>query len=269
VRVENEQQSLAHSSKRKLLTYTLCALLLALSNAASAQQMPRVGFLGTTSPSDISARIEALRQGLREIGYIEGQNISIEYRWAEGKPDRLPKLAAELVNLRVDIIVTHGDVAIRTLKQATRTIPIVVGVTGDLVARRHAVSLARPGGNITGLVDTSPELSGKRLEILKEILPMISRIAVLWNGANAVKRLDFKETEAAAQALGLRLQSVKVKPSVISTVNSKLQRRPAPLLWLYCRTPSYPQIRRRLSISQFITDCRPCTARLKRSPQVA
>ena len=123
--------------------------------------MPRVGFLGTTSPSDISARIEALRQGLREIGYIEGQNISIEYRWAEGNPDRLPKLAAELVNLRVDIIVTHGDVAIRTLKQATRTIPIVVGVTGDLVATGHAASLARPGGNITGLVDTSPELSGK------------------------------------------------------------------------------------------------------------
>jgi putative tryptophan/tyrosine transport system substrate-binding protein len=97
------------------------------------------------------------------------------------------------------------------LKQATRTIPIVVGVTGDLVATGHAVSLARPGGNITGLVDTSPELSGKRLEILKEILPAISRIAVLWNGANAVKRLDFKETEVAAQALGLRLQSLEVK----------------------------------------------------------
>ena len=101
--------------------------------------------------------------------------------------------------------------AIRTLKQATRTIPIVVGVTGDLVATGHAASLARPGGNITGLVDTSPELSGKRLEILKEILPAISRIAVLWNGANAVKRLDFKETELAAQSLGLRLQSLEVK----------------------------------------------------------
>jgi putative tryptophan/tyrosine transport system substrate-binding protein len=213
MRVENEQQSLANSGKRKFVAYTFCAILLALSNAASAQQMPRLGFLGTTSPSDISARIEMFQQGLREVGYIEGQNIVIEYRWAEGRPDRLPKLAAELVNLRVDIVVTHGEVAIRTLKQATRTIPIVVGVTGDLVATGHAASLARPGGNITGLVDTSPKLSGKRLEILKEILPTISRIAVLWNGANAVKRLDFKETEAAAQAMGLRLQSLEVKAS--------------------------------------------------------
>ena len=185
-------------------------MLLALSNA-SAQQTPRLGFLGTTSPSDISARIAMFRRGLREAGYVDGQNISIEYRWAEGKPDRLPKLAHELVNLRVDIIVTHGEAAIRTLKQATRTIPIVVGVTGDLVFTGHAASLARPGGNVTGLVDTSPELSGKRLEILKEILPKISRIAVLWNGANLVKRLDFKETETAAQALGLRLHSLEVK----------------------------------------------------------
>ena len=213
MRAENEQQSLANCSKRKFVAGTFCAILLALSNAAWAQRMPRLGFLGTTSPSVISARIEALRQGLREIGYIEGQNIVIEYRWAEGKPDRLPNLAAELVNLRVDVIVTHGEAAIRALKQATRTIPIVVGVTGDLVVTRHAASLARPGGNLTGLVDTSPELSGKRLEILKEILPTISRIAVLWNGANAVKRLDFKETEAAAQALGLRLQSLEVKAS--------------------------------------------------------
>jgi putative tryptophan/tyrosine transport system substrate-binding protein len=155
--------------------------------------------------------LRAFRQGLRDLGYIEGQNIVIEYRWAEGKPDRLPKLAAELVNLRVDIIVTHGEAAIRALKQATQTIPIVVGVTGDLVVTGHAASLARPSGNVTGLVDTSPELSGKRLEILKEILPKISRIAVLWNGANPVKRLDFKESEAAAQAMGLRLHSLEVK----------------------------------------------------------
>jgi ABC-type uncharacterized transport system substrate-binding protein len=213
MRVENEQYTSDNSTKCRFVAYAFCAILLALGNAASAQQMPRLGFLGTTSPSDISARIEMFRQGLREAGYIEGQNIVIEYRWADGKPDRLPRLAAELVNLRVDIIVTHGEVAIRALKQATRTIPIVVGVTGDLVMTGHAVSLAHPGGNITGLVDTSPELSGKRLEILKEILPKISRIAVLWNGANPVKRLDFKETEVAAQALGLRLQSLEVKKS--------------------------------------------------------
>ena len=198
-------------SKRKVVAYTFCALLLALSNSASAQQVPRLGFLGTNSPSDISARIEAFREGLREVGYIEGQNIVIEYRWAEGRPDRLPKLAAELVNLRVDIIVTHGDVAIRTLKQATRTIPIVVGVTGDLVATGHAVSLARPGGNVTGLVDTSPELSGKRLEILKLILPKISRIAVLCNGANPLKRLDFKESETAAPGYGIKTSIARSK----------------------------------------------------------
>ena len=196
--------------KRQSIASAFCVILLTL-NDVSAQHMPRLGFLGTTSPSDISARIEGFRQGLREVGLIEGQNISIEYRWAEGRPDRLPKLAHELVNLRVNIIVTHGEAAIRTLKQVTRTIPVVVGVTGDLVVTGHAASLARPGGNVTGLVDTSPELSGKRLEILKEILPKISRTAVLWNGANPVKRLDFKETEKAAEALGLRLQSLEVK----------------------------------------------------------
>jgi putative tryptophan/tyrosine transport system substrate-binding protein len=195
--------------KPENLAMAFCALLWAFSNSAFAQQVPRLGFLGTNSPSDISARIEAFRQGLRDLGYIEGQNIVIEYRWAEGKPDLLPKLAAELAKLRVDIIVTHGEAAIRSLKQATRTIPIVVGVTGDLVVTGHAGSLARPGGNVTGLVDTSP--SGKRLEILKEILPKISRIAVLWNGANPVKRLDFKESEAAAHSMGLRLRSLEVK----------------------------------------------------------
>jgi putative ABC transport system substrate-binding protein len=192
VRVENEQQSLANGSNRKFLAYTFCAILLALSNAASAQQVLRLGFLGTNSPSDISARIAAFRQGLSDLGYIEGQNIVIEYRWAEGKPDRLPKLAAELVNLRVDIIVTHGEAAIRALKQATRTIPIVVGVTGDLVVTGHAASFARPGGNVTGLLDTSPELSGKRLEMLKETLPKISThsSALEWRQSGQTTRLQ-------------------------------------------------------------------------------
>ena len=182
---------------------------------AEAQQtkVPRLGFLGTTSSSDISTRVEGFRQGLRELGYIEGQNIAVEYRWAEGKLDRLPSLAAELVSRKVEIIVTHGEAAIRALKQATGTIPIVVGVTGDLVVTGHAASLARPGGNITGLVDTSPELSGKRLELLKEILPKALRIAVVWNAANAVKVLDFKETEMAAQVLGLKLESLEVRAS--------------------------------------------------------
>jgi putative ABC transport system substrate-binding protein len=210
--MEKRQQAAANRMKKTFAVSVFLTGFVALGGFAWAQQMPRIGFLGTNSPSDISARLEGFRQGLKETGYIEGQNIAVEYRWAEGKTARLPGLAAELVNLRVDVIVTHGEAAIRVLKQATRTIPIVVGVTGDLVVTGHVASLARPGGNITGLVDTSPELSGKRLEILKEILPKLSRIAVLWNGANPVKRLDFKETEAAAQAMGLKLQSLEVRP---------------------------------------------------------
>jgi putative ABC transport system substrate-binding protein len=202
---------------RKLVGLSVITFVLVVcAAAAEAQQtkkVPRIGFLSTNSPSDISARVEGFRQGLREIGYVEGQNIAVEYRWAEGKVDRLPKLAAELVSHKVEIIVTHGEAAIRALKQATKTIPIVVGVTGDLVVTGHAASLARPGGNITGFVDTSPDLSGKRLELLKEILPKASHIAVLWNAANPVKVLDFKETEMAAQALGLKLQSFEVKIS--------------------------------------------------------
>ena len=202
--------------KARVLSILFVVVLLAVAVIAGAQQpqkIPRIGFLGTSSPSAISTRVEGFRQGLRENGYVEGQNIAIEYRWAEGKLDRLPKLAADLVSHKVDIIVTHGDAAIRALKQATKTIPIVVGVTGDLVVTGHAASPARPGGNITGFVDTSPDLSGKRLELLKEILPKVSRIAILWNAANPVKVLDFKETEAAAQALGLKLQSLEVKAS--------------------------------------------------------
>jgi putative tryptophan/tyrosine transport system substrate-binding protein len=202
--------------KRKITVLPLCALLLAFCLSANAQQpkkIPRIGFLSAASPSAISTRVEGFRLGLREIGYIEGQNVVIEYRWAEGKLDRLPTLAAELVTHKVDIIVTHGEAAIRALKQSTKTIPIVVGVTGDLVVTGHAASLARPGGNITGLVDTSPELSGKRMELIKEALPKALRIAVLWNAANPVKVLDFNETEMAAQALGLKLQSLEVRAS--------------------------------------------------------
>src|SRR5919108_4938408 len=148
----------------------------AVAQAQQPKKVSRIGFLGTSSPSAISTRVEGFRQGLRENGYVEGQNIIVEYRWAEGKLDRLPNLAAELVSHKVDIIVTHGDAAVRALKQTTKMIPIVVGVTGDLVVTGHAASLARPGGNITGLVDTSPELSGKRLELLTEVLPKALRI---------------------------------------------------------------------------------------------
>src|SRR5262249_9463647 len=179
----------------KITVLTLCAMLFALCHPVEAQQpkkVPRIGFLSPFSASALANRVEGFRQGLRELGYEEGKNIVIEYRYSDGQFDRLPNLAAELVSDNVDLVVTHGDAAIRALKQVSKTIPIVVGVTGDLVITGHAASLARPGRNITGFVDTSPDLSGKRLELLKEILPKVSRIAVLWNGANPVKILDFQ-----------------------------------------------------------------------------
>jgi putative ABC transport system substrate-binding protein len=192
----------------------LIGFVLATIHFAEAQQakkVPRIGFVGAASASALASRLNAFRQGLRELDYIEGKNIAIEYRAVEGNPERLQEVAAELVSQKVDVIVTHGETAIRAFKQTTTSIPIVVGVTGDLVVSGHAASLARPGGNITGLVDTSPELSGKRLEILKDVLPQASRIAVLWNGANPVKILDFKETELAAHVYGLKLQSLQVR----------------------------------------------------------
>ncbi|MGB7949680.1 MAG: ABC transporter substrate-binding protein [Candidatus Binatia bacterium] len=200
--------------KKKIAVFTLCAILYALCAFAQAQQLKnvaRIGYLSGLPSSANPERVEALRQGLREIGYVEGQNIAIEYRWGEGRFDRLPKLAAELVGLKVDVIVTHGEAGIRALKRVTKTIPIVVAVTGDLVATGHAASLARPGGNVTNFVDTSPDLSGKRLELLREVVPSLSRAAVVWNGANPVKVLDFKETEIAAHAFGLTLLSLEVK----------------------------------------------------------
>ena len=221
----------------KFVCLALSALLLALCVPAGAQQpgnMPQLGFLSGNSASTISARVGAFRQGLREVGYAEGKNIAIEYRYADGKLDRLNDLAAELVTRKVSVIVTHGDSAIGALNRATKTIPIVVGVTGDLVETGYAASLAHPGGNITGFVDTSPDLSGKRLEVLKETLPKALRIAVLWNSGNRVKLLDFKESEKAANALGLTLQSVEVKKAADfdSRLTASLAQRPDALVVL-------------------------------------
>ena len=146
----------------------------------SSQQKSRgLDYLTVRHPAGLAARIEAFRQGLRELGYVEGKNIVIEWRFAEGKPDRLPALAAELVRLKVDIIVTGGPTATRAAKEATTTIPIVMAQDTDPVANGFVASLARPGGNITGLSNLSPEISGKQLELLKEIVPKLSRVAVL------------------------------------------------------------------------------------------
>ena len=190
---------------------TLALAILLAPRSAPAQQpakVPRIGFLST---GVAGPNIEAFRQGLQELSYVVGQNIAIEYRWAGGRDDRLPELAGELIRLKVDIIVTTSSSAARAAQQATKTIPIVMAVSGDPVGTGLVASLARPGGNITGLTILSPELSGKRLELLKEAFPKVSRVAVLWNPASPDKQLDFRETQAAARALKVQLQSLEVR----------------------------------------------------------
>jgi len=181
------------------------------STAQQAAKVPRLGLLIPGSSSAFAPRIEAFRYGLRDLGYVEGRNITMEYRFAEGKDDRLPALVAELIRLQVDIIVTDGEAAIRAAQHATTTIPIVMAVSGDPVGIGHVASLARPGGNITGLSFMQPEVSGKRLELLQEAVPKLSHVAVLWNPDVPVSTLGFKETQTAAHALGLQLQSLEVR----------------------------------------------------------
>ena len=177
------------TGRRKVFCFALCVLILALGLSAQAQQpkkVPRIGYLSPTDPATESARSEAIRLALRELGYIEGQNIAIEYRYAEGKLDRYPELAAELVRLKVDIIVVAGgDAWIRAAKNATKTIPIVMmGAGADPVEAGLVESLARPGGNVTGITNLTRELGGKRLELLKEAVPKLARVAVLYDPAN-------------------------------------------------------------------------------------
>jgi len=196
-------------------------MLLALPFPARAQQptkIPRIGYLSGTSPSTSSARREAFRQGLRELGYVEGKNIIIEWRYAEGKLDRLPALAAELLRLKVDIIISAGLGPTRAAKEATNTIPIVMTNEGDPVGTGIVASLARPGGNITGLSTLAPELSGKRLELLKEIIPKLSRVAVFRTSTQPGNAQMLREVELAAKAFGVQLQYLDVlSPKDIET----------------------------------------------------
>jgi putative ABC transport system substrate-binding protein len=196
-------------------------MLFALCSSAQAQQPKKVhqiGFLSTPSSSVISARNEAFRQGLRELGYVEGKNIVIEWRYAEGKFDRLPALAAELVRLKVNVIVTAGPAATSPAKEATATIPIVMGFDNDPVGSGFVASLASPGGNITGLSTLAPEISGKQLEFLKEIVPKLSRVAVVGASTEPGNAQALREVEVAAGAFGVQLQHLDVRdPKDIET----------------------------------------------------
>jgi putative ABC transport system substrate-binding protein len=199
---------------KKITRRAFCSVLLALPVAARAQQparIPRIGILVPASASFFSARVEALRRRLRELGYVEGKNIVIEYRYAEGKLERLPDLAAELVRLKVDVIVTAGGPAILAAKKASPTIPIVFGTANDPVGSGLVSSLARPGGNITGLSNIAQDLDGKRLELLKEAFPKVARVAFLWVPSVTRGNRALKEMEDVAKALGVKLQSLPVR----------------------------------------------------------
>jgi putative ABC transport system substrate-binding protein len=199
----------------------LVGLILASVPFAEGQQtrnVPRIAYLSFNSASSQAARLEVFRQGLRQLGYVEGKNILIEYRYAEGKLDRIPVLAAELVGLKVEVIVTGGPASTRPAKEATSKIPIVMVFDTDPVGNGFVASLARPGGNITGSSTLAPELSGKQLEFLKEIVPKVFRVAVLGNSTNAGNAQMLREVELAAGAFGVKLQYLDVlNPKDIET----------------------------------------------------
>ena len=197
------------------LAVVLIVSLLAAPLAADAQQagkVPRIGFLSVTSPSDRPPLLDAFRQRLRELGWVEGQNIVIDYRYAEGRVDRLPDLAAELVRLKVDLIVSWGTQGVTAAKNATETIPIVMIAVRDPVGTGLIASLARPGGNVTGVSGNAGlEIVAKQLELLKETVPKIRRVAILSNPANAYHQLAIREVNVAARSLGVQLQLLEAR----------------------------------------------------------
>jgi ABC-type uncharacterized transport system substrate-binding protein len=200
-------------SSRALVIAVCIAAVAAAGPPVDAQQapkIPRIGLLPPGTPAAAAHLAEAFRQGLRELGYVEGKTFVLEVRYGEGKSERFPELARELVGLKVDVIVVSTDTAIAAVKRETRTIPIVMMNSADPVGTGFVASLARPGRNITGLSNVSAELSGKRLELLSEAVPGLSRVAFLWNPDVRGAVLEYKETEAAARSLRLELQSVEI-----------------------------------------------------------
>jgi putative tryptophan/tyrosine transport system substrate-binding protein len=230
-------------SDLQLLISGSCALLLALcsmplappfpAEAQQAEKVPRIGYLSGSPPSAIAEHNEAFRQGLRDLGYMEGKNIVIEWRSAEGKGDRLPALATELVHLKVDVIVTAGPLVTRAAKEATVTIPIVMAQDPDPVGSGFVASLARPGGNITGLSRIAPELSGKQLELLKEIVPKLSRVAVFGTSTRPGNAQMLRELELAAGAFGVKLQYLDIlsPKDIVTAFQAAVRERADGALW--------------------------------------
>ena len=200
--------------RRKLLIAAAAGPALAWAGAVRAQapaKVPRIGLLSPFSPSDTALWHQAFRLGLRDLGWVEGKNIGIEYRYAEGRSDRLPELAADLVRLKVDVIVASVLPDAVAAQKATRAIPIVMASVSDPVAVGLVESLAHPGGNVTGLSQIASDLAGKRLELLKEMVPKLSRVAVLWNPQNPASTISWKEIQLPARQLGVQLDSLEVR----------------------------------------------------------
>ena len=192
----------------RIITLAVGMLILFLSDVYPAEKFPRIGVLLLSGGG--GAPMRAFRQGLNDLGYVEGENIFLEYRFARGKPERISHLAAELIDKKVNLILTAGTAQAQAIRQLSNTIPIVLAMSGDPVAIGLVASLARPAGNITGLSMISPEVSGKRLELLKEAAPSISRVGVLWDGVVPENRLDFQTTQAAAKIIGLKVESLQI-----------------------------------------------------------
>ena len=200
--------------KRRAVIAILAGAAVARPRAARAQDAgkhPRIGFLGNSTPALEAKLVESFRGGLRDLGYAEGRNISIEYRWANGNYERLPALVAEFIASKVEVIVTAGTPAALAVKRASSSVPLVMVAVGNPIGNGLVESLARPGGNATGLTSIAPELEGKRLELIKEVVPAVSRLAVLWNPANAVMIADEQEVQAAAAALHVPVLSLPVR----------------------------------------------------------
>ena len=247
--------------KAGVLSILFVTALLAVAVIADAQQptkIPRIGYLSANSPSAITAGMEAFRQGLRELGYIEGKNITIEWRYAEEKRERLPVLASELVRLKADVIVTGGPSATRAAKEATDTIPIVMTFDSDPVANRFVASLARPDGNITGLSSLAPEISGKQLELLKEIIPRLSGVAVLGTSTQPGNAQALKETELAARVLKVKFHTWTYSVPRILKLPFQPQVRGVLMQSLCCRPPSSFLGEHNLQTLWQRTACRQC-----------
>jgi putative ABC transport system substrate-binding protein len=199
---------------RRALISLLAGAAAAWPRAARAQQpakIPRVGFLGNSTAALEANLVAPFREGLRELGYEEGRNVAIEYRWAEGRYERFPALVAELIAAKVDVIVTAGTPATLVVKRATTSVPLVMVAVGDPVGTGIVASLARPGGNITGLSSIAPDLEGKRLELLRDVVPGLSHVALFWNPTNLFHAGSLQQAQVAAQALGIRLQLLAVR----------------------------------------------------------